>query len=214
MADAFFQHLATECACFPATGGPILHTSKAPNFLSLLSSWFMRLLLLVFTSLSLLAASCTKDEYDPLDELPPATQEGRNKMGCLINGVPWKNRGGSVSDPSIKGNYGSMPPGVSVVAFDNEPQDASTLYEVFVIKVDPLVEGLIPIQQYSAEYERVNANNPELYRLDTLSPALIEITRHDSSNRILAGFFNFVLINIDGKERLEITDGRFDVIYD
>ncbi|MEM1406713.1 MAG: hypothetical protein AAGG59_08065 [Bacteroidota bacterium] len=38
------------------------------------------------------AAGCSDDEpgsQEPIDQLPPATREGRNTFGCLVNGEAW-----------------------------------------------------------------------------------------------------------------------------
>ena len=37
----------------------------------------------------LLSASCKKDR---LDQLPPATQDGRRTFGCLVNGKPFVHK--------------------------------------------------------------------------------------------------------------------------
>ena len=47
--------------------------------------------------------SCNKDDdrpTDPVDLLPPATQVGANKVGCLVNGEAFLPKGGGLS-----GNY-------------------------------------------------------------------------------------------------------------
>ncbi|MEM1406715.1 MAG: hypothetical protein AAGG59_08075 [Bacteroidota bacterium] len=45
------------------------------------------IVLALFTS-----AGCSDDEpnsQEPIDQLPPATQEGRNTFGCLVNEEVW-----------------------------------------------------------------------------------------------------------------------------
>jgi hypothetical protein len=39
--------------------------------------------------------ACNNDDKtsNPIDQLPPATQVGANKIGCLVNGVPFTDSG-------------------------------------------------------------------------------------------------------------------------
>ena len=217
MADAFFQHLATECACFPATGGPILNTSKAPNFLSPLSSWFMRLLLLLLTSFSLLAASCTKEDdgpTTPLDELPPATQVGANTFGCLINGEPWYNRGGRFNDPDLSAGYAETIYGLyfNVYARAYDPFISSESDFLRVQFKEPKVGDFLPDDRW-LEPLRLTYDNYIFYRLDTLSRVDLTLTRFDLQNQIASGTFSFTVINDVLLDTLVVSEGRFDVEF-
>ena len=165
-----------------------------------------------------LTAACTKADDDtpttPLDELPPATQEGHNKMGCLIDGVPWKNRGGSITTPSIRGNYGSTPPRVSVVALDRTPDNEDNSREVLTLRINPLLEGNMPLDLKSVELEWGSSISPQIFHLDTIAPAVVNVAHHNSITRVLAGTFHCTLVNEEENRRLTVTNGRFDVIYD
>ena len=38
-------------------------------------------------------SQCKKNDPNPVDQLPPATQTGANTFGCLVNGQPWLPQG-------------------------------------------------------------------------------------------------------------------------
>jgi len=51
---------------------------------------FFYILFFLFLSVS----NCKKHKTDsPMDQLPPATQEGKNTLGFLLNGEPWTPKG-------------------------------------------------------------------------------------------------------------------------
>ena len=54
------------------------------------------LTLFLIAALLTLATACEKEPLDTLDELVPATQEGANTLGCLIDGEVFYNRGGRI----------------------------------------------------------------------------------------------------------------------
>ena len=66
------------------------------------------LLCLAYLGIVILSASCKKNNN--LDDgLPPLTFEGKNTIGCKINGVPWVPKGisgpGGIQYPTSGGYY-------------------------------------------------------------------------------------------------------------
>lgn len=58
----------------------------------------------IIFSLILLSASCKKDKPE-LEQLPPATQEGRRTFGCLVNGKAFTPKGSPFAGPILSSYY-------------------------------------------------------------------------------------------------------------
>ncbi|MFN3908227.1 MAG: hypothetical protein ACK4JX_04270 [Flavobacterium sp.] len=62
----------------------------------------MKHLFLLLLTLSL--SCCSKDDdqpKNPVDQLPPATQVGANKVGCLVNGEVFLPKGSNPFGPPL-----------------------------------------------------------------------------------------------------------------
>ena len=159
-------------------------------------------------------AQCKKSAPDS-NGLPAATQDGKNTLGFLLNGQPWKPQGvrgtGNLSidfDPSF--NQGIF----SIVAYNfNTP-----LSEQFIIGVKdslnfinaPITLSLNRLSLYSVSY-----NTPCDYfnqLNDVTSSGSMTITKLDRTNHIISGTFTATL-NKTGCTEIKITDGRFDMKY-
>ena len=69
-------------------------------------------LLLCIPLWSVLAATSCKKDSNSDDGLPPLTFEGKNTIGCKINGVPWVPKGifsGGVAVYPVDGGYYGNP---------------------------------------------------------------------------------------------------------
>lgn len=82
------------------------------------------ILFALFSFFILTASKCEKDKTPPppVNQLPPATQVGKNTVGFLLNGIPWTPKGvrgtGNLSidyDPSFKNGI------FNIVAYNFEP---------------------------------------------------------------------------------------------
>ena len=178
----------------------------------------MRLLLLLLTSFSLLAAACTKADDDtpttPLDELPPATQVGANTFGCLINGEPWYNRGGSFNRPDLSaGFYTSNSRNyLSVLGRAITPFLSTRNDRVEILFTDP-AEGMTLTNTNWASPIRLTNEDYVFYRIDTSSYVKLSLTYLNLEMQVASGTFEFTAINNDIKDTLVVTDGRFDVEF-
>ena len=159
-------------------------------------------------------AQCKKSAPDS-NGLPAATQDGKNTLGFLLNGQPWKPQGvrgtGNLSidfDPSFnQGIFG-------IVAYNfNTP-----LSEQFIIGVKdslnfinaPITLSLNRLSLYSVSY-----NTPCDYfnqLNDVTSSGSMTITKLDRTNHIISGTFTATL-NKTGCTEIKITDGHFDMKY-
>ena len=157
---------------------------------------------------------CRKNNLDS-NGLPAITQDGKNTLGFLLNGQPWKPQGvrgtGNLSidfDPSF--NQGIF----SIVAYNfNTP-----LSEQFIIGVKdslnfinaPITLSLNRLSLYSVSY-----NTPCDYfnqLNDVTSSGSMTITKLDRTNHIISGTFTATL-NKTGCTEIKITDGRFDMKF-
>ena len=147
--------------------------------------------------------------------LPAATQDGKNTLGFLLNGRPWKPQGvrgtGNLSidfDPSF--NQGIF----NIVAYNfNTP-----LSEQFIIGVKdslnfinaPITLSLNRSSLYSISYNKPCDYFNQLN--DVTSSGSMTITKLDRINHIISGTFTASMIKI-GCTEIKITDGRFDLKY-
>ena len=169
----------------------------------------LRLCLLLL--LPLLTPACEKEPLDTLDELVPATQEGANTLGCLIDGEVFYNRGGSLSTQDIVANSASIPyERVGIIGKDlTEWGNAKSV----IVEVHPIEEGVsVPINSFAAYSIGSGSNNID-YTIDLNEPYAISATYLNLSQRIISGTFNFTVVDTLTQDRKVITDGRFDVRY-
>lgn len=165
---------------------------------------------------------CRKSRVPPLplipttEQLPPATQEGKNTCGFLVNGKVWlpKGRRGDGS-PNLRWWYD---PGYSNGTFNingfRYDDKEGNKFTGFVIAIDNFSKaGTYNLNTAGrvSGYSDYN-KNCIYYPEDTIAGHnnQITITRFDLPNRIIAGTFQFTLFK-PGCDTVRITDGRFDV---
>lgn len=160
-----------------------------------------------------------KDENDL--KLPPATQSGKNTLGCKINGKVWRpgKQFRLMSPPyrsAIEVNLNHKRNWFSLSTFRNKNKKTSDA-EIWINVND----GLETSKKYSftntsdttnyasVEYEACRFNTNES------TNGYIEFTRIDTANYIIAGRFEFNAIagECDKKDKIKITKGRFDIDY-
>lgn len=148
--------------------------------------------------------------------LPAATQEGKNTLGFLLNGQPWKPQGSSITgnlsidfDPNF--NKGIF----NIVAYDfNSPtQEQFTLGvrdSLNFISSIPTTYNLSQSSLYGITFNKSCYYFNQL--IDVQSSGSLTITKLDRVNRIIAGTFNATLSKT-GCPTITITEGRFDMKY-
>ncbi len=171
------------------------------------------LFIMFFAFILFVAGSCEKDE-DP--QLPHITETGAETFGCLVNGDIWL--------PELVIAFPSVPKVSAELIRENEHRiwrfgasqgNSSSFY--FGIYEESLIKGTIniPVDElndiglyfFSKDFEK-----PSFSWQEELSGELI-ITKLDTVNMILSGTFWFDAVN-DINEKVEIRDGRFDLIID
>lgn len=168
--------------------------------------------LLLFLLLPLLlAASCGKEDDDstPSDKLPPATMTGENTFGCLVNGEVWLPHTEAFWDSPLSVVHDTYWVGCDQLKIgarkDNPNVGSPNILQSFSINVWCPKLGDNDVQAVFWDNEGCG-----IYRLDSISPHILKITKLDTINFIAAGTFSFTVINQDCQDTLRITDGRFD----
>ena len=160
-------------------------------------------------------AKCKKDNPDN-NGLPAATQEGKNTLGFLLNGQPWKPQGvrgtGNLSidfDPAF--NQGVF----NIVAYNFVP----SISEQFIIGVKDSLNFINAPANFNLRNNSLlgvayTNSNCSIFsnEASTLVSGNLSLTKLDRTNRIIAGTFSFTL-NKTGCSEIRITDGRFDMKF-
>ncbi len=160
-----------------------------------------------------------KPSENPIDDLPPITQEGKNTFGCLINGklfLPGKKVGGLANILSC--NYGHDPVfnySFHLSAYNDRTQPYRSVY--FNSKNKPLSVGEHDLgstdidSEISVQYvEWPYGKDAKTYKIDPAEKGKLKITKLDLANRIITGIFSFNATNQFG-EKVEVREGRFDM---
>ncbi len=179
-------------------------------------------LLFIAVLLTIISASCKKDST-PGDGLPPLTFEGKNTIGCKINGVNWVPKGISDFGTGIRypvvGSYYGHPffPGVHILIKTNSPDGYIELFwrnysgnnlistgkYYFNKSTGDIAFGIGEIHSYAFYH-----TNGKAYFTDSLHTGWIEILKSDS---VISGRFEFDGYNSSDGKVYHITEGRFDV---
>lgn len=165
--------------------------------------------------------SCSKNKGD--NELPPLTFEGKNTIGCKINGEPWVPKGifaPGVTNYPTRGGYYVDPfyPNVHILLKTYDPVGEIELFcrnysgsryispgKYYFNKKTQPINGYYEKHSYGIYY-----TNGKEYITDSLHNGWIDILKSDSINKIISGKFEFTCFNITDNKSYVITDGRFD----
>lgn len=170
-------------------------------------SYILFVSLLVLTGCSLFSKPS-----DPVEVLPPVTQEGKNTFGCLVNGEIWIPKGyNGLTNPDA-----SYDPGVAggSLGVDAYRADASSLNDIFVYVTglssagtfdlsDPVVGSVLFYKTNHCYYDK----DGSISRVGSLI-----ITKLDLQAHIVAGKFEIILIKANC-DTIRISDGRFDMKF-
>jgi hypothetical protein len=136
----------------------------------------------------------------PEDQLPPATQKGKNTFGCLVNGQPWTPQGNNGTprfdvyyDPGINGGY------LNIAAY----RAGDKLFQDILMRVTS-VQGTgtysfqRPASTATAFYVDSYSVNGcmKMYTEQDIAycDGTVELTRFDVPNRVVAGVFTLKLL--------------------
>ncbi len=156
-------------------------------------------------------SACKTDALSPKEELPPATQEGLNTFGCLVNGEVWVPRG-------------SINPSISKFTFyyDDELLNVAATRTIGSKDISQSVSFRIEDCSYTGRYELTTIESARarfsdlkkacMYQTDSTQTGTLTITKLDTINHIIAGAFEFTVWT-EACDTIRVTDGRFDIQY-
>ena len=170
-----------------------------------------QLLILLFLLIITSSSNCKKSLFG--ENLPAATQEGKNTCGFLVNGEVWTPERGSLDelssyyDPTFNG--GTFQINGSKYEPGNNTSFVVASYNIsgagyYKLNVSPDAVG-----KFS------NSTNYCFRNWDDTIPnhnAFLNITKFDLQKGIISGTFEFALTKA-GCETVRITQRRFDMKY-
>lgn len=178
-------------------------------------------ILLLFTIFIFSASlKCKKTPATPpisnTEQLPDATQEGKNTCGFLINGKVWIPKGSSGLNSNMSWYYDA---GLNGGSFNlvGRRYVTNENFTGFSISMNGFNKsGFYELNKDSSKAGRFA--NPDIYCSywwsDTIKNhnSFVTISKFDIQNRIIAGTFEFTLYK-PGCDTVRITQGRFDIKY-
>ncbi len=188
----------------------------------------MKKIFLLF-AVAILMIACNKDDEAPqptpepseIEMLPPATQTGANKVGCLLNGKAFLPSGtnptGGNPNPYCAYYHDAFVLSFSIVRNENntsmEGTESIAIHSSNVILEESKTYSL-KINDQRAGY-LITKRSPKSDRYDTTEEQVGEfhITKLDKEKNIISGTFWFDAVNEQGK-KVEIRDGRFDMVFE
>ncbi len=154
--------------------------------------------------------SCNLFGTDPkseLEKLPPATQQGKNTFGCLVNGKAWVTR----TSTDVTSFYQSGALQVSA-GIDESGRDQG----ISLILLNSVVQGasydLTNDPQYQSSFSWIKSPMICFYEAENTLIGNLTITKLDQTNLIIAGRFEFTTV-VSNCDTIRVTDGRFDLLY-
>jgi hypothetical protein len=176
--------------------------------------------------------SCKKDNLAPVDQLPPATQEGKRTLGCLINGKPF------IAQPSIGNSaylyadyYANGIIGIHSKNLSSNEYKYIYIYQSnYSVKTGTLVDTgstyhpinssgnyalrNLSLRSFAANYDNGIQNCK--YETDSVNKGMLTITKFQPSTSsnpgIISGTFYFT-VKSPGCADINVTDGRFDISF-
>lgn len=172
--------------------------------------------------LPLLALRCADKRNDPKptppETLPPATQEGKDTFGCLVNGKVWL--------PAVPFTYPLFAAPAKKTTLwvgngyfflwarrQNDKESSSIKFDfchgdfhgvgTYILSSPPQTCGSTSFDNYVA-----NAT----YYVDPLPDNVLTINVYDTTRRIIAGRFQFTGVAAPG-DTVRVADGRFDLKF-
>ncbi len=160
----------------------------------------------------LLSLSCEKKNiFNP--ELPPATMTGANTFGCLVNGEVWRPYVETLAFGlrlNVKHDRGWVDCDQLHIGARKLKLGEDSLFQEFNINVWCPILGENKITPSKGVFHFFHQPCGYRYRVDTLSPYIMNITTLDTLNNIASGTFEFTAIHDGCQDTLKITEGRFD----
>jgi hypothetical protein len=165
----------------------------------------------------LINASCKKtvtpNPTPAVEQLPPATQEGKNTFGCLINGniwVPYKTDFSRKLEVWYDPTYRN---GSLRIIAERKKESVDQSITIAIDSLDHLGYYSLNFSGSKIYYDDVIRNCIyDSFDTSVFKMGKLNITKLDHQNRIIAGTFEFTLFK-SGCDTIKATEGRFDVKF-
>lgn len=152
-----------------------------------------------------------KDDTPPrplaeLEKLPPATNTGKQKFGCLINGKAFVPN--STSDV-----YAVFQQGILQISGETDnPLPDQWITMILVENKATIETGTYNLTTPPYEEAKCWFSEACFYNSDNIIDGSLTITHFDRINYIISGTFDFSAV-APGCDTLKVSDGRFDIKY-
>ena len=180
-------------------------------------------LFLLLSLLLTMGMKCKKDETG-IAALPPATQEGKNTFGCLVNGEAFTPKGSNLGGPVLSSFYQYLNSPTAQGFFFNvscNRRESEISRSVSINGNNVIIkEGTTYILKNYPNKDEINGsyaivsgsgNINQFVTIQTSTGELF-ISKFDETKQIVSGTFWFDAVNEKG-EKVEVREGRFDVKY-
>jgi hypothetical protein len=173
-------------------------------------------LAIAFVSFLCCFAQCKKTTIDS-NGLPPASKEGKNTLGFLLNGKAWTPKGFNGTahlsidfDPGFNNGVLGIA-AYSIITSDNREYFGIGMKDSLNFYTAPFSVNLSNNSLYRIRFEN---NNCSYFStdMDTHVTGTLSISKLDRTARIIAGNFSAIFKKI-GSDSIKITEGRFDLKY-
>lgn len=163
-------------------------------------------------------SKCEKEKIDN-NGLPPATQQGKNTLGFLLNGQAWTPQGNNgTGNLSIDFDQGFNNGILGIVAYRTLSASEKTQFILGIVdslnfKSAPFT--LLIKKKSIGGLSFSTKSYCDILHTDTIiyETGKINISILDRANRIVAGTFEGVLFKQNCGDTLKITQGRFDMKF-
>lgn len=161
---------------------------------------------------------CKKEETG-IEALPPATQEGKNTFGCLVNGEAFTPKGSNLGGPILSSFYQfiNRPSGTGFYFNISASNKQSELIKGISLNAENTIiaEGnkyILKGDKVFSSFSILKLDKTDKFSTTDLFRGELYISKFDESKQIVSGTFWFDALNEKG-EKVEVREGRFDVKY-
>ena len=157
------------------------------------------------------ATGCSDDEpnsQEPIDQLPAATQEGKNTFGCLVNGEAWVTETSIDASAIYQGGFLQL--GANI---DRRGIDQGIGLSVYEEIIENELYEITKDVGMNASAIFINSSSNCDYEYTNVTEGDVLITKFTLQNPfIVSGTFAFTTA-LNGCDTIRVTNGRFDLNY-
>jgi len=163
--------------------------------------------------LTILIAGCFSSCTEAKVELPPATLEGKDILGCLVNGEVFIAQHGAFGQDHLSISVSKNELNLGGRAFGYDTEVDGNIYIYISQNFNVWRDKVIPLKAHTKQTgEFLNSNGEKFLTGQDKYVGELTITKLDTVNFIVAGTFWFDAVSETG-EVVEIRKGRFDIPY-